>query len=160
MDTAKIARMLGVTPHPKLPNELQVNEYMIHYTGRGAWITYPTYRQLYETEEALYRELFRLGLITTPLVNEMIENAEWSLDCHDKQNFDFNVLSVDTRYYPDFSAYSSIYLRLDKHGTGVNVREKQFKSDSESATKQLVEDWLKTHLAELLTRLTQAGDLS
>jgi hypothetical protein len=39
---------------------------------------------------------------------DVTKNAVWIKDCQGKEDFDFQVISCDTRYFPDYSVICSI----------------------------------------------------
>ncbi|MBO8161133.1 MAG: hypothetical protein H0Z24_05805 [Thermosipho sp. (in: Bacteria)] len=74
--------------------------------------------------------------------------AEWTKDCGSKENFDFSVIRVDTRYWGDYTAKPSIYL-----GDKVLYelpKEQYIEGDSEIECKYKTEQWIKEKLEKLI----------
>lgn len=84
-------------------------------------------------------------------VNNIEFEAEWSNDCSGKQDLDFNIISVSTRYWPDYTARPSIYL-----GTKVIhalPRGIYIEGNSEQDCKEKVETWIREKITEIINKL-------
>lgn len=82
--------------------------------------------------------------------------AQWMPDCQGKQDFDGPLISVSTRYWPDFTAHSSIILRLgpkqpnDGGGDYLVWRDRKFSGDTEAEVKSQVEAWAKMQMEDIV----------
>jgi hypothetical protein len=79
------------------------------------------------------------------------EDAIWTSDCGGKQDFDFSVLSVSTRYWADFTARPSIFL-----GDKIIVelpKGEYIKGETEIECKNNVEIWVKEKLTEIINKI-------
>jgi hypothetical protein len=76
--------------------------------------------------------------------------VKWKNDCQDKQDFDINVLQILTRYYGrDNTARPTIYLGE----TLVKEYDGWIQGDDEEETKRLTEEWIKTELAKIISKI-------
>jgi len=75
-------------------------------------------------------------------------DAKWTLDCQGKQDFDFPVLSVSCRYYPDYTVIASIYL-----GKEELLDSGWIKGETETECKYKAEEWVKQNLTALIARI-------
>lgn len=111
--------------------------------------------------------------------------AEWTPDCHGKQDYDGRLLSISVRYWPgpegggamtfdtatrvigtapygqEPSAHAAIVLnhgQPDEYGYGEEVpwREKEFSGPTEDAVKAMVEDWVRGQFNEVRRLLGMA----
>lgn len=82
-------------------------------------------------------------------INEIEFETEWTSDCQGKQDFDFNVLTVSTRYWPDNTAKPAIYL-----GEKVLVKPEEYIcGETETECKYKTEQWIKENLSKLLEKI-------
>lgn len=82
--------------------------------------------------------------------------AEWTNDCCGKQDLDFPVVNVSTRYWPDYTAKPSIYL-----GEKVLYElpaEIYIEGQTEAECKYKTEQWIKEKLTELIKRINVLGE--
>lgn len=83
--------------------------------------------------------------------NIEFKEAVWTPDVAGKQDFDFPVLSVSTRYWRDHTARPSIwignepFIELPK---GVYIQ-----GESEEECKLKVEEWLKENLSKIISKI-------
>ena len=81
--------------------------------------------------------------------------AIWTSDCQWKQDFDWDLVKVNTRYYPDYTAYSTIDIHHwiiteeDTEWSYLTLTEKKFSSDSELEVKKQVEEWVQNEFAKI-----------
>ncbi|WP_142307022.1 hypothetical protein [Bacillus toyonensis] len=80
------------------------------------------------------------------------ENAVWTPDCAGKQDLDFPVLGVSTRYWADHTARPHIYLG-DKVIAELPKGE-YIEGKSEAECKLKTEEWIKENLAKILANIT------
>jgi hypothetical protein len=81
------------------------------------------------------------------------EGAFWTTDCAGKQDFDFNILSVSTRYWPDHTARPQILL-----GDRVLVqlpKQEYIEGTTELECKQKVEQWVREKISIIMTQLEE-----
>lgn len=84
--------------------------------------------------------------------NYEFDEAEWKTDCQDKQDFDFPVLKVLTRYWGrDNTAKPTIYLGE----TILTEYIGYIKGKDEEETKSLTEKWIKEQVSELINKITK-----
>jgi hypothetical protein len=79
------------------------------------------------------------------------EQTEWTTDCGGKQDFDFPVLGVSTRYWQDYTARPHIYL-----GDKILVelpKGEYIKGESEAECKMKVESWVKENLSKIIEKI-------
>lgn len=78
-------------------------------------------------------------------------DAEWTDDCGGKKCYDASIVSIDTRYWPDNTAKSSIILA---HSEGdITLAEQDFSGDSPADVQRQVEVWAKARFDEIVTLL-------
>lgn len=83
--------------------------------------------------------------------NFEFEEVEWTLDCCGKQDFDFPVAYVETRYWPDHTAKPSIFL-----GNKVIAElpdGKYITGETEKECKDNVEQWIKQELCKIIDKI-------
>lgn len=96
-------------------------------------------------------------------IKKQIKKKKWTLDCCGKQNLDMPVLSISTRYWPDFTAQPSFLLGNtgiyddDDGDCKVLLEAKDYiKGESEEDCKTKVKQWyidnLKTVIEKLLNK--------
>lgn len=85
------------------------------------------------------------------IINNIEFDTWWSMDCGGKQDFDFGVLKVSTRYWPDFTAKPAILLG-NKEIYFLPANE-YIRGDSEVECKYLTEMWIKEKLTEVINKL-------
>jgi hypothetical protein len=90
----------------------------------------------------------------TKLLSEELFEAKWTNDCQDKQDYDFDVLKVCTRYYGrDYSSIPSIML-----GDEVIKEPNEYLFGvSESDCKAKAEQWIDKELEKILDILKKNG---
>ena len=79
------------------------------------------------------------------------QDIGWKEDCGGKQNLDFPVLYVETRYYPDFTASPTIYLgetEIAKLPEGEYIT-----GESEIECKYKTEQWIKENLSAIIKKI-------
>lgn len=91
--------------------------------------------------------------------------ARWTQDCNGKQDYDGQVLSISTRYWPAWkssdnkpSAHAAIHINHgepdeDGYGDYTVWRDQDFTADTENGVKVLVEDWVAEQFADVLRLL-------
>lgn len=78
--------------------------------------------------------------------------TEWTNDCSGKQDFDFPVLRVSTRYWPDHTAKPSIL--LGREYVLAELPDKQYiEGRTEAECKQKVEEWVKKEITKILDKI-------
>ncbi len=95
--------------------------------------------------------------------------AEWTPDCQGKQDLDFEILSVSTRYWPDNSAKVTFLAegqtRRDERGIvecpGYDpILESEFiYGSSEEDCKEKVRSWINSHVLEALEKMVNRAKL-
>jgi len=77
--------------------------------------------------------------------------VQWTKDCQGKQDFDFPVVYVSTRYYPDHTAKPSIYLG-DKLIAGLPDGE-CITGETETECKYKAEEWIRREVSKIMQKL-------
>lgn len=80
-------------------------------------------------------------------MSDWIPCARWSDDCQGKKDYDGRLISISTRYWPDYTANASIHIDYgepDQYGFGdyQELADINFKGNSETDTKEQVEKWV------------------
>lgn len=93
---------------------------------------------------------------------DVTANAVWTKDCCGKQDLDFDMISCDTRYYPDFSAICNITFRpefnaylgdyVSKEMEYMLAQSEVMHSTSEKAIKAKVRRWYNRNMVIALKR--------
>ncbi|MGG4438205.1 hypothetical protein AAXE64_27020 [Priestia megaterium] len=78
--------------------------------------------------------------------------AKWTTDCGGKQDFDFPVVEVHVRYWPDFAAQPTILIGEEKFVE----YEGYINGGSEYETKRLVEEWVREQISIIIQKLTNS----
>ncbi|MGE7305804.1 hypothetical protein ACQKJG_18445 [Priestia megaterium] len=78
--------------------------------------------------------------------------AKWTTDCGGKQDFDFPVVEVSVRYWPDFNAQPTILIGEEK----LVHHEGYINGGSELETKRLVEEWVREQISIIIQKLTNS----
>lgn len=79
--------------------------------------TEPTKAEMLAAEsQANIERMDKLSIAST---NEMLKLTEWKPDCQGKMDFDIDLLQLSTRYYPDNTAYATLYLQAE--GAGIEL---------------------------------------
>ncbi len=75
-------------------------------------------------------------------------DAEWTNDCQGKKDYDGNIISISSRYWPSnyqsngkISAKSSLILRFSEYPEYITLVSKEFNGDTEAEVKHNVEIW-------------------
>lgn len=95
---------------------------------------------------------------------DITRNAVWTPDCCGKEDLDFNIISADTRYWPDNSAkctiffvegnfYSNLEYKWNEPYNGVVLVESDYirGSDKDDCQKK-VREWYNEHVREALIK--------
>ena len=85
-------------------------------------------------------------------INGIEFECAWTLDCQQKQDFDFPIINVSTRYWPDHTAMPSIYIG-DVLGGFELKPETYITGNSETECKYNTEQWIKAEVKKILTVL-------
>jgi hypothetical protein len=78
--------------------------------------------------------------------------AEWTSDCCGKQDYDINIIRVSTRYWPDYTVKSTIYL-----GDAVIYETDYIVGESEADCKVKVEKWVKEKVTEIVNKMFESS---
>lgn len=107
----------------------------------------------------------------TPVLDLLTPHAAWTPDCGGKQDYDGEIISVSTRYWPASkssdnrpSAHAAIHLNtgpVTVHWPGPRYdggnyrvwREHHFTASTETRVKEMVEAWVTTQLHEIVALL-------
>lgn len=83
-------------------------------------------------------------------IDDILLNAQWKKDCQDKSDYDFNVITVTTRFYgrdntsiPSINIGDKTFIKPNQYITG----------ETESDCKQKTEKWIKDELTHLISLL-------
>ncbi|MGX4584041.1 hypothetical protein [Paenibacillus chitinolyticus] len=91
-------------------------------------------------------------------------NAEWTDDCQGKKDYDGNIVSISTRYWPesDFTpiggkfvkphAKSELFLRFGEHDD-LTLDLKEFEGETFEEVKTQVEEWAQEKMDEIVQLL-------
>ena len=80
------------------------------------------------------------------------EDAVWKPDCQGKWDFDFPLVRVSSRYWPDFTATSSIMFG-DKE---IIHTDDYIRGESEAEVKFKVEQWVNEHAKVVIEHVMSA----
>lgn len=107
----------------------------------------------------------------TTAAPELVPHAAWTTDCGGKQDYDGEIISISTRYWPANrssdnrpSAHAAIHLKLGPvsvHWPGPYLadgeyrvwREQHFAASTEAEVKHQVEAWVHTQVQEIVALL-------
>lgn len=94
---------------------------------------------------------------------DVTKNAVWIKDCQGKENFDFQVINCDTRYYPDNSVICSIiflscfHILEDEDGNHYSdgedyilLRSNLLHGKSKDDCRKLVKNWYNENVPKAL----------
>ena len=94
---------------------------------------------------------------------DVTKNAVWTKDCQGKEDFDFQVINCDTRYYPDNSVICSIIFLSRYHipadedgyhysdGEDYTLLESDFLyGKSKDDCRRIVKDWYNENVPKAL----------
>ena len=73
-------------------------------------------------------------------------NAQWTSDCCGKQDLDFDIITADTRYWPDFSVQCRIAFISNVTLSKSEIME----ADSEEEAKMMARRWYNEHVIEAM----------
>ena len=112
--------------------------------------------------------------MTSPTLETMRLPAEWSDDCQGKKDFDGELVSLSTRYWPAGGGISLFHPKLGwshnpldckpsanskiilRHADDyVIFAEKEFEGDSLEAVKEMVEEWAQEQYRRVIKAMTQ-----
>ena len=91
---------------------------------------------------------------------KQIEKRIWTQDCQGKQDLDMPVLSINTRYYPDFTAKPSFMLCDDSIDSDIDYTillepKGYIVGESEDECKLKVKEWYISNLKNALEKLLE-----
>lgn len=102
---------------------------------------------------------------------EVIPPAAWTNDCQGKKDYDGDLISISSRYWPPnynrdgkHSAHAAIHLNLGpsavhfpgrylEHDSYRVWRDHEFVATTEARVKEMVERWVQTQVAEIVALL-------
>ena len=94
---------------------------------------------------------------------DITRNARWTSDCCGKQDFDFEIIHADTRYWPDLTALCTFFLCpgkyypkdggfIEEYDAVKLVESDYIRGDSEEEVKLNVRKWYNEHIIEALEK--------
>ena len=91
-------------------------------------------------------------------ITKQIKSKNWTKDCCGKQDLDMPILSISTRYYPDFTAMPSFTLCDDVIDSDVDYKillepNDYIKGESEEDCKLKVKEWYISNLTNVIGTL-------
>ena len=94
---------------------------------------------------------------------DVTKNAVWTKDCQGKEDFDFQVINCDTRYYPDNSVICSIiflscfHIPTDENGSHYSngkdytlLESGILYGKSKDDCRRIVKDWYNENVSKAL----------
>lgn len=79
-------------------------------------------------EDAL-RNIENADKLSKLIAAEVTKKTEWTPDCMGKMDFDISLFNLSTRYYPDNTAYGTLYLSTEGGGCVDGIKLAEFKSE-------------------------------
>ena len=91
-------------------------------------------------------------------ITKQIKSKNWTKDCCKKQDLDMPILSINTRYYPDFTVMPSFILCDDDIDSDVDYKillepNDYIKGESEEDCKLKVKEWYISNLTNVIGTL-------
>lgn len=91
-------------------------------------------------------------------ITKQIKEKLWTDDCSGKQDLDIPILSISTRYYPDFTAIPSFLLGDDDIDSDIDYKilfepNDFIRGESEEDCKLKVKEWYISNLTNAIGKL-------
>lgn len=91
-------------------------------------------------------------------INKQIKSKNWTKDCCGKQDLDMSILSISTRYYPDFTAMPSFLLGDAGIDSDIDYKillepNDFIRGESEEECKLKVKEWYISNLKNAIEKL-------